>query len=373
MLNQIKTWLLDTKLERTEVYRIGTVFVMLSHENSEEALVRRAGIFRERFLEPWIVSGVHDRFSIRCIASIGMVRGRYIQDEMRAIIMRTLNMNEAGERPFAVYDEESDSHLKRMRYLRSKLIDSIYADMKGFSVNFHPIIDIKSNRWAGAEALCRWTMDGQNIAPSEFIPVVEQINLIAQLDNWVHKTAMKECHAHGFSTKDFFLDVNFSPSQVLDESVVQTIRETSLSTGFPLESLILEITESQRMRFDEQSFSAIEQLKEEGVRVSLDDFGTGFSSIENLIKLSAVVLKTDKILVDDIENDSSRVLLMQTLINLAHELGMKIVVEGVERQTQYEIIKKLGADYIQGYFFSKPLTMEQFSKEAWRFSDAPAQ
>jgi EAL domain-containing protein (putative c-di-GMP-specific phosphodiesterase class I) len=138
-------------------------------------------------------------------------------------------------------------------------------------------------------------------------------------------------------------------------------------TGFPARKLNIEITESAKMPFDEQTIARLNLIKENDITLSLDDFGTGYSSFENLIKISADMLKTERLFLDKIENDPYRQYLLRVLADLAHFLDMRLVAEGVETETQYELLKDYGADYMQGYLFSKPLTSDELRAHVERF------
>jgi len=139
-------------------------------------------------------------------------------------------------------------------------------------------------------------------------------------------------------------------------------------TGFPPGKLNLEITESHKFDFSASNLAALTHLKHEGVRIALDDFGTGYSSFENLIKISASILKIEKIFMDGIEDDRFRQFFLHMLVELVRYLDMKLVAEGVETEQQYAILRTAGVEYAQGYLFSKPLTYEQLGKFTQQFN-----
>lgn len=372
LLLSIRDWLKRTKLKRTHLYRLDNVFIMMGRDINKTHLFCRAQVVRERFIRPWVVPYNEMDISLYCRARTGIVFGQYARNEMSNIIMRTLKMARDNDAGIAVYDKETDEAVKRRNRLRSEVIDCMYEGMENFSVMYHPIVAVESGKWVGAEALCRWrSRTLGDISPGEFIPFVEQAGFITYLDAWVRSEAIRECSKIGLNKKNFLLDINFSPHQALDGCFVENIVEVAQRADFPLDHLIVEITETERFTFDEQSLDGLNKLKATGVMVSLDDFGTGYSSLENLIKISAGMMKTDKMLVDDLENDPSRQLLLETLIRTAHDLGMKIVVEGVERESQQKIIASLKADYIQGYLYSKPLTIAQLKAKTNNYTNKP--
>lgn len=366
----IRDWLMETKCRRTYLYRIGDIFIMLGRGITKDTLEKRVDEIRDRFAKAWTIPLEHGEFSIYCNVKIGFVYGEFAHDEIGSIVTRTLSMEEEGNLGYRVYDEATDEKVKRTHRLRGELIDCFHGGMRNFSVNYHPIIEVSTGNWVGAEALCRWESEEEGIvSPAEFVPLLEQMGMISHLDHWVRHNAMYDCASLGLGCKTFFLDVNFSPHQPVDNTFVESVFATAAAADFPLEQLIIEITESERMRFDERTLENLRLLKRNGVMLALDDFGTGFSSIENLIKMSVDTLKTDKILVDDLVENKSRRYLMKTLIDATHSFGMRIVVEGVESKEQAKILREFGADYIQGYYYSRPLTFEQLKTEIHRFAE----
>lgn len=213
------------------------------------------------------------------------------------------------------------------------------------------------------------TPDGEVISPLTFIHMAEQMGLIEQIDNWIRETAMVQCMEWGLHNKCFTLDVNFSPAQSINDTFIDGLLDSLRRTGYPALRLNMEITESTKMPFTDENVKGIHRLRDEGVVLSLDDFGTGYSSFENLLKIPGSLLKTDKVFLDNLEGSQSGQYLVQTIVNIAHHLDMKIVSEGVETQGQCNLLEQFGVDYMQGYLFSKPLTAEQFAKELWRFDN----
>lgn len=368
LLKQIRDWLLASEPRRAQLYRVNNGFALLGRKVSKKDAEDRSNEILRRFSKPWTLSAGGNSLQIFCTIKLGIVYGKYIRNEMRNLLLRTIRGGETGDHGFAIYDEKADREAKRSLILRDTLINSVFNDMKGFDVHYHPIVDIKSQQWVALEALCRWTRaDGERVSPMEFIPIAEQFDLIGQVDCWVRKTAMSQCVALRLDKKHFMLDVNFSPTQKIDASFIRKLSETFDETRFPPEKLGLEITESTRMAFDKNNLEGLNRLKESGIRLSLDDFGTGYSSFENLIKVSAHALKTEKLFLDGIEQDDYRQYLLNTLVNIAHYLDMLVISEGVETEAQLELLKKYGVDYAQGYLFSEPLPYAELKRESWRF------
>lgn len=368
LLKQVRDWLLSSESRRGQLYRVNNGFALLGRKVSMDEAKDRSEEILHRFQQPWALSAGGNNLMLYCTIRLGIVYGKYVKNEMRNLLLRTIRAQEKTAAGYAVYDEEADRKARQSLLRRDTFINCIFNNMKGFSVNYQPIVETATGQWVALEALCRWQMpDGEPVSPIEFIRTAEQLNLIDQVDGWVRKTAMKRCVELGLDKKNFVLDLNFSPTQKIDDAFVTRLLQLLEETQFPKNKLNLEITESAKMVFDNVNLKGLNRLKEHGIILSLDDFGTGYSSFSNLIAITAKALKTEKMFLDGIENDSYRQYLLSMLVDIAHYLDMYIVAEGVENQEQLTLLKKYGVDYAQGYLFSRPLTSEQLEKEAWRF------
>lgn len=369
LLQQVRDWLLASETRRAQLYRISNGFALLGRGVTLESAEDRAREIVERFRQPWLVPAAGSDHSLYCTVKLGIVYGKYIKNEMRNLLLRTIQAADQTIEPgYAIYDEKTDKKVTTTLQLQEMFIACLQNNMQGFSVYYQPIVETKTQRWTAVEALCRWTTpDGRNMPPSRFIPFAEQLGLIEQLDAWVCKTAMSQCVLLGLDKKDFRLDVNFSPTRKVGEKFVQNLLRTLKETGFPAGKLTLEITESAKMSFNEENLNGLRNLRKHGIALSLDDFGTGYSSMENLINISASILKTEKIFLDDILNDNYRQYLLRMLVNLAHYLDMQLIAEGVETMEQYALLQDYNVDYLQGFLFSPPLPLEQLEREIWRF------
>ena len=166
---------------------------------------------------------------------------------------------------------------------------------------------------------------------------------------------------------EFFLDVNLSPIQLLDENLDAKILDILNRCDYPNNKLSLEITESAQLNFSNHTLEAISRLTRQNIPIALDDFGTGYSSYNSLKNLPASVLKTEKAFLDGVENDEYLQQLLETMVSLAHASGMKMTAEGVETTEQMKLLMDNRVDYVQGYLFSKPLPGEEFEKKLKNF------
>ena len=367
LLTQIRDWLLFSEPRKAQLYRLEDGFAILGRGMSIEDAKERAEAIVRRFKQPWTLPVSGRNISRFCSIRLGIVHGKYIKNEMRSLLLRTIEAAQ-DRRGFVIYDEEADRKARWTLKVRDSLINCIHNGMKGFELHYQPIVDVKTGCWIAAEALCRWTTpDGVKIPPDVFIHLTEQLGLIGELDAWVRKKAMQQCVAIGLHERDFTLDVNFSPTQKISTSFVVDLCTTLSQTGFPANKLNLEIVESARISFDDENLNGLSLIGNQGIQLSLDDFGTGYSSLENLIRISAHIIKTDKLFLDDIEANPYRQYLLQMLVELAGRLNMQVVAEGVETEEQFHLLKGYGVDFIQGYLFSKPLTYAQLCESVDRF------
>ena len=367
LLLQVRDWLLFSETKDAQLYRGSEGIVVLGHKVTMDNAIERAEKIVDRFNQPWVLYINGNNYSVYCHVRVGIVYGKYVKNEMRTLLLRSLRapVTPGG---YSIYDEEEDKKAKEELTLRQTFINCVYNNMEGFRVYYQPIVDGTTEKWVGAEALCRWrTPDGIDIPPLDFIHHAEKLKLISKLDNWVRERSMNDCMIWGMNTKNFFLDVNFSPNEVIDDIFIDRLMINLKKTGYPAIKLTMEITESAKMKFDEVNLAGLRKLKEKGIIFSLDDFGTGYSSFENLIKIPASNLKTEKVFLENIENNKYKQYLLKMLIELAHHLNMKIICEGVETEGQKKLLKEYGVDCMQGYLFSKPMNREKFEQEIWRY------
>lgn len=368
LLIQIKEWMIDTAHTEFQLYRIGDVdFCVLVRNVTYQEARNRANEIIERFKEPWKSKTQLNSLPLFCTISVGLVFGRYITKDIRNLLYRTLQASQKSKKLIS-YDSNMDKQIKDSFLLRQSLISCVQQDMKGFSVYYQPVINARTEIWEGMESLCRWHSPEIGwVSPQVFISYLEQLDLIDILDNWVMEQALKACKKWSLDKAEFFLDVNMSPAQILDDSYVNNLLDALERYDFPPEKLNLEITESNKFDFSGSNLKYLSILSDKGIKISLDDFGTGYSSFNNLAKLPAKILKTEKSFIDNIESDSYLQYLLKTIVDMAHFTDKRIIAEGVERNSQKELLVRYGVDYLQGYFYSRPLSHEEMDRNIYNF------
>lgn len=229
-------------------------------------------------------------------------------------------------------------------------------DNKEFVLDYQPKIDIKSGRIYGLEALLRWEKDNQIYYPDSFIPIAEETGLIIPIGERVLREACMQCvswHKKGYP--HLSVSVNLSPQQFKKKNLEECIAAIIKETGILPSALELELTESTIMQEPENAVRTLSNLKALGIRISIDDFGTGFSSLSYLKQFPIDILKIDKSFVTNLEWDEANASIAATVITLAHNLKLKVVAEGIETEEQLNFLKRNQCDFGQGYLISRPI------------------
>jgi EAL domain-containing protein (putative c-di-GMP-specific phosphodiesterase class I) len=223
-------------------------------------------------------------------------------------------------------------------------------------VHYQPRVAVDSLAITGVEALVRWQHPQLGlVSPSEFIPLAEDTGLIGPIGEWVMRTACRQGRRwrdEGFAPIQ--IAVNICGRQFHDQDLSQTVIRILEETGLPANNLELELTESSVMQDAEFASGVLSRLKSMGIKISIDDFGTGFSSLSSLKRLPIDALKVDRSFVRDATSDADDAALVMAIITLAHNLRLKVIAEGVETEDQLRFLQLLRCDEIQGYLFSKP-------------------
>lgn len=229
---------------------------------------------------------------------------------------------------------------------------------------YQPKLDIKSGAVIAVEALARWNRPGFGLVqPSEFIPLAERTGMISLLTNWVLNAALRQAAVWHKDGVDVDMAVNISTKNLVDEDFVGMVGNTLKAWDVAPSRLILEVTESSIMADPERAYTVISQLHGMGVRLSIDDFGTGYSSLAYIKRLPAVEIKIDKSFVQNMAEDENDAVIVRSTIDLAHNMGRKVIAEGIESREIYDLLEILGCDMAQGYHVCHPLPPEEF--QSW--------
>lgn len=231
-------------------------------------------------------------------------------------------------------------------------------------LHYQPIVSVKSGRIIGAEALLRWNHPHRGlIPPSEFIPIAERSGLIVPIGEWVLRTALAQSKAWlDAGLPPLRLGVNLSSRELKQKDLGAIIARALADTTLDPKCLGLELTEGVVMKNLEATLKTLNELDEMGVQLSIDNFGTGFSSLSHLKRLPINTLKIDRSLVRDITTDPDVALIVTAVIALAHTLNLRVIAEGVETEEQLDFLRSKQCDAIQGFLFSRPVPAEMLTK-----------
>ncbi|HQS82801.1 MAG TPA: EAL domain-containing protein [Thiobacillus sp.] len=274
---------------------------------------------------------------------------------------------------YAVYAPDQVHTNRHDLSLKSELRAAIQADQ--LCLYYQPQIDHHSQRVIGVEALVRWNHPQRGfLAPDQFIPLAEDAGLIGPLTHWVLRTALAQLVILQRQAHVLTMAVNLSARNLHDMELPASISALLAESGVAPQDLILEITESAVMANPSDGLAILTELDRMGVTLSIDDFGTGYSSLAYLKGLPVDELKIDKSFVMDMVENENDAVIVRSTIDLAHNLGLKVIAEGVETRDAWHILGMLGCDCSQGYFMGRPMPAEKL--EAWlresAWSNVPA-
>jgi len=262
---------------------------------------------------------------------------------------------EDGKNRYFFYNEQMSTQSIRISKLKNILPK---AETCGeMYMKYQPLFCTKTLKAIGVEALTRWhNIQYGEISPMEFITLSEKTGHIRTLAPWIYKTACDEMKKSGLYDGVFSeLALNISGVQLKEQNFVDSIVSLTYASGLEASNIVLEVTETLLIENLSLARSRLESLRERGFRVALDDFGTGYSSLSYLQKLPIDIIKIDKSFIDNIHKDKKSMDIVETIIDLSHDLGKHVVAEGIEERLQAELLIESGCDILQGYLFSQPV------------------
>jgi len=334
----------------------GDEFVLvLIDQNLEDANLQIMKRIQEEMAHPVLIRG--KALVVTC--SMGLARfpddGEDAESLLANADVAMYRAKSSGRNNFQFYAKEMNAKAGDRLLLESDLWHALENDE--FTLNYQPQIDMRTGRIIGMEALIRWNHPKRGfIPPMEFIPVAECNGLIIPIGQWVLETACRqslELLEEGFGPMR--VAVNLSARQLSQSGFVESVRDILASTGIEPSHLELEVTESMVMHNVDEAVEILGRLNEMGVQLSLDDFGTGFSSLAYLKRFPIDRLKIDQSFIRHCDQDRDDAIISQTIIALAHGLKIKVIAEGIETAAHLAFLKENDCDEGQGYFISRPL------------------
>jgi diguanylate cyclase (GGDEF)-like protein/PAS domain S-box-containing protein len=363
LLLEVSARLLDCVPKGSEVSRLGgdEFAIILSQIDSPESIAAFALAIHHALRQTILI----DKHEIHISASIGI---SVFPDDAQSVESLASNADSAryaasaaGGGCFRFFEAEMNSRSGERMRLENGLHHAL--ERGEMAVFFQPLVCAGSGEVIGAEALLRWKHSdtGTFVSPGTFIPLLEETGLIVQVGEWVMHRACEENKRWRETTgRDLFVAVNLSAVQLADDAVVGKISSILRNLDFDAHHLEIELTESAVMRDAQRGIRTLQELKGLGVSLSIDDFGTGYSSLSYLKQLPLDTLKIDRSFVIDAPADTEAVSIIHAILALGHSLQLEIVAEGVEHPAQVKFLRDAGADILQGFYFSKAVSAEDF-------------
>jgi diguanylate cyclase (GGDEF)-like protein len=329
--------------------------ILLNDLASPNDIVPIAGKLLAALRPPFIVDG-HEFFITGSIGiSIYPNDGQDTAALLKNADIAMYRAKEQGGNIFQFYQADMNAHALKRFELETSLRYAL--ERQEFVLHYQPQFDLKGGGISGLEALIRWQRPGSGLVPPmEFIPLLEETGLIVQVGEWALRAACMQHHAwRAAGLPPLRVAVNISARQFNGNNLMKTIRRIMQDSGMASEFLEIEITESVLMKNAELAIDELQEMSAMGVRLAIDDFGTGYSSLSRLKRFPIDVLKIDQTFVRGIISDPNDAAIVSAIITMAHALGIKVVAEGVETREQLEFLNARDCDFVQGYYFSRPL------------------
>ena len=361
LLQQIAAGLQGVPGLRGHCYRMGgDEFLVIIPPNQYNNLDRIVENVIAMFNKPWYLMGTE----YFCTMSMGIATFPDNSSEVHELVKMAdtamYDAKKSGKNRYSFYDSKKDVNTIKRLDIENNMRQAIATQIQEFIVFFQPVVDIQTRKCVSCEALVRW--DSKTLGfmgPGDFVPLAEYLGLITDIGDYVLEEACKQCKLwNDMGYKDFHINVNLSVVQLLQKDVVKNVREIFDRTGVNPCNIVLEITESFAINDMDRVMKIIDGLKELGPEIALDDFGTGYSSLNYIKQL----IKVDKTFIDDIVEDEYAQAFIKLIVDLSKTIKTEIVVEGIEDIHQFQLLKEIGVDYIQGYFFGKPVDAEKFEE-----------
>lgn len=369
LLQQIAAGLQSIVGLRGKCYRMGgDEFVAIVMPDMFSELERIANKVKDMFNKPWYLMETE----YFCTMSMGIAvfpdDSKDVHEIIRLADIAMYESKKNGKNGYTFYDSCSKLNTARRLDIENNMRQAVASGIDEFVVFYQPVVDVRTGECSSCEALVRWDSKALGfMGPGDFIPLAEYLGLITSIGDYVLEEACRQCrywNEHGMP--DFHINVNLSVVQLLQKDVVGTVARILKKTGVKPRNIVLEITESFAINDMDRVLEIIRGIKELGPRIALDDFGTGYSSLNYIKQLPLDIIKVDKTFIDDIAEDEYAQAFIKLIVELSDTIDTSIIVEGVENENQLNILKELGVDYIQGFYYGKPVPAYEFERLNFR-------
>jgi diguanylate cyclase (GGDEF)-like protein len=370
-LKQVAKRLQDCVRSSDVIARFGgdEFVILLEQVNTSQEAIEIVQRIHNQFILPFTIDG-YEIFSGTSIGiALSTMAYQHPTHILRDADIAMYHAKAQGRNRYAVFNPSMQAQVATRLQLEGDLRRALEA--QEFHLHYQPIISLATGRLRGFEALVRWYHPKRgHVSPAEFIPISEEMGLILPLGWWVLQEA---CQQFSQWLQEFpqasqlVMNVNLSAIQLKQVDLLDHLEETLQATGIPRECLKLEITESCILETVTSEAQRLKHLKDLGIRLCIDDFGTGYSSLSRLHEFPIDTLKIDRSFVKRLRQTASETIKM--IVTLAHSLGMDVVAEGIETETDLEILKNLECEFGQGYLFSRPIQAQEVRKWIACFAD----
>lgn len=366
LLQQVAAGLQGVSGLRGHCYRMGgDEFVVIVEPQIYAQLDRIISNITAMFNRSWYLMGTE----YYCTMSMGIAKfpehGSDVNEIIKKADIAMYEAKKAGKNRYSYYSSGNDKGSIKQLDIENNMRLAVASECDEFVVFYQPVVNASNGECVSCEALIRWNSRVLGfMAPGEFIPMAEYLGLITSIGDYVFEAACRQCkywNEHGFP--DFRTNINLSVVQLMQNDVVGNIKKLFERTGVNPKNIVLEITETFAINDMERVLNIINGLRSLGPKIALDDFGTGYSSLNYIKQLPLDIIKVDKTFIDDIVEDEYAQAFVKLIVELSKTIGTKICVEGVETQEQYELLANIGVDYIQGYYFGRPVPVAEFTEK----------
>ena len=366
LLQQIAAGLTGIPGLRGHCYRMGgDEFIIIIGPELYDELGKMVAYIKTLFNKPWYLMETE----YFCTMSMGIAvfpdNSVDVHEITRMADVAMYEAKRSGKNGYTYYSSEVENSTAKRLDIENNMRQAVSTGIDEFVVFYQPVVNVNTQMCTSCEALVRWDSKALGfMGPGEFIPLAEYLGLITSIGDYVLEEACRRCKLwNDNGHPDFYINVNLSVVQLLQKNVVENIKRILDKTGVNPKNIVLEITESFAINDMQRVMDIITGLKKLGPRIALDDFGTGYSSLNYIKQLPLDIIKVDKTFIDDIIEDDYAQAFVKLIVDLSKTIGTKIVVEGVEHKEQFELLKSLGVDYIQGYYFGKPVPANIFEEK----------
>lgn len=370
LLKQVAERLSESLDGNAEVFRMGGdefifLFINVKDENDANRIGKK---IIDLFNTPFVINDS----SIHVSASIGIALYPNDGTDAETFMVQADNAmyksKSKGRNDYTLFKSEMSNTSKSQLSLETSLRKAL--ENKEFVLHYQPKVDLQNKKIVGLEALLRWNHPEQGVIyPDKFIPILEQSGMISQVGEWVlNEACLQSVKWQEQGLPPMKVAVNLSSQQFLKDNLIDVVERALYLSKLKSHLLELEITETMTMDVD-RAINILGKLNSLGVKIGIDDFGTGYSSLNYLKRFSIHTLKIDKSFVRDIMTDRNDANIVSTIISMAHNMNLDVIAEGVETIEQVKFLQSKKCDVVQGYYFSKPMSAHDFTKNFVKIND----